>query len=103
MSKTVVFLHEPDPIAYKDGETILEAALKNNINLDHECDGMGTCGTCRVFVRSGLEQLGKRNSIESEKAETLDYKPHERLACQNKCVEGLELELPNKISQDTNS
>lgn len=101
MSKTVIFLSEPEPIAYTQGETILEAALKNNVNLDHECDGMGTCGTCRVFVRSGLERLGKRNGIENEKAEILGYKPYERLACQNKCVEGLELEIPNKMSQET--
>ncbi len=96
MSKTVFFLSQPDPIPYTDGDTILEAAIKNNVKLNHECEGMGTCGTCRVFVRSGLKQLGQRNRIENEKAQILGYKPYERLACQNKCVEGLELEIPHK-------
>ena len=88
----------PNNSAYKirNEESLLDFALKNRIDLDHSCGGMGSCGTCRLIVVEGIELLPPRNEIEGEMAESRCFKPEERLACQNKPVKGLVVEVPDK-------
>jgi ferredoxin len=74
--------------------TILEALLKADIELDHSCDGHGTCGTCRIFVEKGLEKLGPRNEVENEFASDRQFRENERLSCQCLVQEGLILKRP---------
>lgn len=76
-------------------QTILEALLEAHIEIDHSCGGMGSCGTCRVFVIKGLELLGPRNELEKEIAEDRNFSVEERLSCQNLVVMGLLLKKPN--------
>lgn len=76
-------------------QTILEAILNAHIELDHSCGGMGSCGTCRVYIMSGLELLGPRDELETEIAEDRKFAIEERLACQNKVVKGLILRKPS--------
>lgn len=40
------------------GQTLLEAALRNGVDLPHDCRA-GICGTCRVTVREGHTQGGE--------------------------------------------
>ena len=74
--------------------TILEALLKAEIELDHSCDGHGTCGTCRVFVEKGLEELSPRNEIENEFAVDRQFQKNERLSCQCLVQDGLVIRKP---------
>jgi 2Fe-2S ferredoxin len=76
-------------------ETLLEAALREKIELPHSCGGHGTCGTCRVFVLEGLEKLSPRNEIEAEFADERGFQSNERLCCQNYPVSGLVLKIPD--------
>jgi 2Fe-2S ferredoxin len=76
------------------GQTILEALLENRIEIDHTCGGMGTCGTCRIFVQRGLEKFDPRNDIEEEIAVDRDFAENERLSCQNRAQSGLILKKP---------
>ena len=94
------FLVTPDNkiVEASHGESILEAALKSKIPLDHSCGGFGTCGTCRIFVKEGLEQLDDRNEIELEMAADRGFGPQERLACQTLPCAGLVIERP--LTQD---
>lgn len=71
------------------GDTILEAILDAGLELNHSCGGMGTCGTCRIFVLQGLELLSERNIPESEIAQDRNFLHEERLACQNFAQSGL--------------
>ncbi|MBO9667998.1 MAG: (2Fe-2S)-binding protein [Bdellovibrio sp.] len=87
-------------MSHKDG-SILEVALREGIPLNHTCGGFGTCGTCRVFVREGLEKLPPRNEVEAEMAADRGFTEVERLACQNEPVEGLVIEIPSKVSRKT--
>lgn len=86
----------PDDIIVKAShtDTILEALLDARIELNHSCGGMGTCGTCRVFVEKGLEKLGLRNEPETEIANDRQFTENERLACQNFAKDGLVLRKP---------
>src|SRR5262245_57062021 len=50
------------------------------------CHGFGACGTCRVLVKKGMENLSAKGAIERIKLNTMmSYIGHEnemRLACQ---------------------
>ena len=41
------------------GTTILDAALDNNIPLDHNCGGNCACSTCHVIVEEGMENISE--------------------------------------------
>ena len=74
----------------QEGQTILELALKNQIDLDHSCGGNGTCGTCRVFVDVPEGQtLPERDEVEHEMAVDRGFKDNERLACQTRAHSGM--------------
>lgn len=74
--------------------TILEALLNADIEIDHSCGGMGTCGTCRVFVEKGLEDFAPPDLAEREIIEDRKFNINERLCCQNYVKQGLVLRKP---------
>ena len=41
----------------KKDESICEAALRNGIKIDHECEMSCACTTCHVIVREGFDSL----------------------------------------------
>lgn len=82
-------------VSQKD-ENFLESALRAGFELDHSCGGHGTCGTCRIFIQSGLETLPPRNEIEMEMAEDRGFLPAERLSCQIKPEHELVVTVPHK-------
>lgn len=69
-------------IEIKPQESLLEALLRQGIEIDHSCGGMGSCGTCRVQVTEGLGDLPSRNRVEAEMAEDRGFTDDERLSCQ---------------------
>lgn len=90
-----VFLENTEQeIVFHDEETLLQLLLKNNIDIDHSCGGMGSCGTCRIFVQSNLDQLPHRNEIEQERADDLKFHDYERLACQLCPLDQLKIKIP---------
>jgi 2Fe-2S ferredoxin len=94
---SITFLPEEHVVeASHDDESILQAALRARVEIDHSCDGNGTCGTCLVTVESGLELLGPRDSIEQEMAEDRGFSDNERLCCQNRPQNGLILRVGHK-------
>lgn len=77
-------------------ESILQAALRSGVQIDHSCDGNGTCGTCLVTVEKGLELLGPRDFVEQEIADDRQLRDDERLCCQNRPQDGLILRVGHK-------
>ena len=94
MAISIKFLPEDRLVEASQEDTILEAALRAGLEISHSCGGFGTCGTCRVWVREGLELLPPRNELEQEMAEDRGFTPQERLCCQNHACSGLVLEIP---------
>lgn len=94
----------PHPVICPDGatveadtdETILDAALRNQIPIEHACEKSCACTTCHVIVRDGFESL-----LEAEENEE-DYldkawglEPESRLSCQAKVQrDDLVIEIP---------
>lgn len=80
-----------------DGDcSVLDLALRSGIQIDHTCGGNGTCGTCLVEVKQGLENLEPLNEIESEIAADRGFKVTERLSCQLKPVDDLVIQIKYK-------
>ena len=71
-----------------EGESILEVALDNNIQLNHNCGGVCGCSTCHVYVESGEDLLPEMSDREEEYVDRArDPKYNSRLACQCKLSE----------------
>ena len=65
------------------GDNILDVALANNIDLQHNCGGVCACSTCHVIVKKGLNTLSEMQDDEADQLDeaeglTLDS----RLGCQ---------------------
>ncbi len=69
-------------VEFNAEESLLELALNKDIAIAHSCGGMGTCGTCRVEIKSDLSSLPARNEIEIEMANDRNFATEIRLACQ---------------------
>lgn len=100
MPISIKFLPENRLVDASQSESILEAALGAGLPIPHSCGGHGTCGTCRVWVREGLESLPPRNEVEQEMAEERGFQVSERLCCQNQACPGLVLEIPASDFED---
>ena len=67
------------------GQTILELALKNDIDLHHNCGGVCACSTCHLYVEQGdlfLEELSEKEEDFIDRA--VSPRINSRLGCQ--CV-----------------
>lgn len=96
LKRAISFIFFPGKIIVNasQGQTILEAVSKQGLELDHSCGGMGTCGTCRVWIDSSLGVLLPRNEVESEMALERGFQSNERLACQTCAVDGVHVRRP---------
>jgi len=81
-----------EPITFndvEDGQSLLEVALKNDINLHHNCGGVCACSTCHVYVEQGddfLEELTDREEDFIDRA--INPRLNSRLGCQCVLLEG---------------
>lgn len=74
----------------KDGETLLEAAIREGVPMEHACGGNGFCTTCRCKVNKGTENLSPRNEREENMGITEEP---DRLGCQAQIQGDCEVEL----------
>ena len=79
--------------------SLLHFAWRNKIKIPSSCGGGGSCGTCRVFVRSALEKIESRNEIEQSMANDRQFSSEERLSCQISPVDGLVVEVAGFMVQ----
>jgi ferredoxin len=94
----IVFVNEKKEIEVPDGANLRQEALKAGIQVYKgmhkylNCMGLGLCGTCKVLVKKGVENLSPKGRLERF---TLNFGPtnvffivgHEeeaRLSCQVK-------------------
>ena len=67
------------------GQSILEVALKNDIDLHHNCGGVCACSTCHLYLETGedlVEELSDREEDFIDRA--INPRLNSRLSCQ--CV-----------------
>ena len=78
------------------GESICEALLRNEVEIEHACEMSCACTTCHVLVREGYDSLEEADELEDDyldKAWGLEL--DSRLSCQAIIAEeDLVLEIP---------
>jgi len=111
MTKLIFMPHEDlcpegDVVEVEPGISVLDAALKQGIMIEHACEKSCACTTCHIYVREGINSLQPSEEDEDDmldKAWGLD--PDSRLSCQAIVAdEDLVIELPkytiNQVSEN---
>ena len=73
----------------EEGQSLLEVALKHDIELHHNCGGVCACSTCHLYVDQGdelLEELSDREEDFIDRA--VNPRINSRLGCQCILQEG---------------
>ncbi len=83
-------------ITAETGESIIDAALRNGIAIEHACEMSCACTTCHVILREGFDSL---EPAEEKEEDLLDrawgLEPCSRLSCQAKVADAdLVVEIP---------
>ena len=67
------------------GESVLDVALNNGIQLQHNCGGVCGCSTCHVYINAGGDDLPEISDKEEDFIDRAENpRINSRLACQ--CV-----------------
>jgi 2Fe-2S ferredoxin len=70
-------------IEAEQGETVCEALLRNDIEIEHACEMSCACTTCHVVVREGFDSLGEADELEEDYLDKAwGLEPESRLSCQ---------------------
>ncbi|HHL19392.1 MAG TPA: ISC system 2Fe-2S type ferredoxin [Thiothrix sp.] len=88
MPKLIFLPHEelcPEGAVFETekGISICDAALKNDIDIEHACEKSCACTTCHIYIREGFDSLVEATDLEEDyldKAWGVD--PDSRLSCQ---------------------
>ena len=88
-------------LTVKLGQSILDAALEQGIELDHACGGVCACSTCHVYVHPDwVAKLPERDDMEEDMLDfAFDVRPSSRLSCQIKVrdeLDGLVVRVPER-------
>ncbi len=83
-------------IAAETGESILNVALKNGIDIEHACEKSCACTTCHVVIRKGFDSLEESDENEDDMLDKAwGLEPESRLSCQALVAdEDLIIEIP---------
>ena len=83
-------------IEAEQGETVCQALLRNDIDIEHACEMSCACTTCHVIVREGFESLAEADELEEDYLDKAwGLEPESRLSCQAQVSDtNLVVEIP---------
>ncbi len=79
-----------------EGASLLDAAERLGVKLRHDCGGFATCGTCRVFVVEGMENLTTINLDEANMLKEARLTTPYRLSCQANIRGNVVVQVPDE-------
>lgn len=85
-------LFEPDKVeldVFNEGENLLRVAIVAGVHINASCGGAGTCGKCKVLIKSGEAQAERSQKLTDEQ-----WEEGYRLACRTKVTDDLVIEVP---------
>lgn len=85
----------PVTVEVMAGETILQAATRAHVPLEHNCGGVCACSTCHVILDDGFDRLSVMEEDEEDQldeAEGLTLKS--RLGCQAHIMGDVTVRIP---------
>lgn len=101
MPRIVVLPHEtlcPDGTAFDapEGQSLCDALLENQVEIEHACEKCGACATCHVVIREGFDSLPPPSEREEDMLDRAwGLEDTSRLSCQAKIgQEDLVVEIP---------
>ena len=95
----VTFLPSKTEVEVAEGTNLLDAALDNNVQIDHNCGGNCACSTCHVVIEKGFDSLGDMTEDEEDMLdEAENLTDQSRLACQCKVNQDMVVKIPPKDS-----
>lgn len=95
MPHKVTFLPLAVTVEIETDRTILDAALANGIELDHDCGGACCCTACHIIVREGDAHLSTMEEEERDRLrECAELTSTSRLGCQAKIRGDVMIEIP---------
>ena len=90
----------------QEDESICEAALRNNIKIQHACEMSCACTTCHIIVEDGFNNLEDATDDEEDLLDKAwGLEPNSRLGCQVYPVDEVTvIRIPkytiNQVSED---
>ena len=82
------------------GQTLLEIALKNDIELHHNCGGVCACTTCHLYIQNGMDHIDEITDREEDFIDrAANPRLNSRLGCQSLLLEGtgeIEVLIPDQ-------
>jgi len=95
----VKFLPKDVEVEVSEETIVLDAALDNNIHINHNCGGNCACSTCHVIIESGFENLSEMSEDEEDMLDEAEgLTETSRLACQIKAVPNMVVRIPDSDS-----
>ncbi len=92
-----------EPVVFENieaGQTLLEIALKNDIELHHNCGGVCACTTCHLYINKGMDFIDELSDKEEDFIDRASNpRLNSRLGCQSLLLEGggeVEVTLPDQ-------
>lgn len=88
------------------GTTVLDAALRNDIIIEHACEKSCACTTCHLIIREGFDSLEESDELEDDMLDKAwGLEQESRLGCQAVIAdEDLVVEIPrytlNMVSEN---
>ena len=86
-----------DRVEVEANTTVLAAARRLGLDLDHYCGGQASCGTCRVVVAAHPEGLAVASGREQMVLGYERTQAGDRLACQARVIGPVSLEIPRRF------
>jgi len=94
---------ELEPITLRNvepGQSLLEIALMNDIELHHNCGGVCACTTCHLYIEKGMEFIDELTDREEDFIDrAVNPRLNSRLGCQSLLLDGdgeIETILPDQ-------
>ena len=92
-----------DPVTFnnvEEGQSLLELALKNDIDLHHNCGGVCACTTCHLYIDKGMEFIDEITDKEEDFIDrAVNPRLNSRLGCQSLLMDGtgeIEVTIPDQ-------
>ncbi len=95
----VKFLPSGTEIEVDEGYNLLDAALDNDVQIDHNCGGNCACSTCHVIIEEGIDSLEEKSEDEIDMLDEAEgLTKNSRLACQCEITKDMVVKVPSQES-----
>lgn len=83
----------------QEGETLLDVALRNDLEIVHACGGNGCCTTCIIALKEHAENVSEPNDAELAMGIDPEDPKKERLSCQAQVKGDMVVEVTYSLTQ----